>query len=71
MSFTQARLRPAELASRLAAHHIHCWAGNSYALALSQALGLEPDGVLRLGMLHYNTTAEVDRVLDVLRTLLR
>ena len=71
VSFTQARLRPAELASRLAAHHIHCWAGNSYALALSQALGLEPDGVLRLGMLHYNTTAEVDRVLDVLRTVLR
>jgi selenocysteine lyase/cysteine desulfurase len=54
----------------LAARHVHCWSGNSYALALTTALGLEPDGVLRLGLLHYNTEAEVDRVLAMLRELL-
>jgi selenocysteine lyase/cysteine desulfurase len=50
---------------------VHCWAGNSYAVALTQALGLEPHGVLRLGLLHYNTAEEVDYVLGQLCLLLR
>ena len=65
------RLAPFELASKLAERHVHCWSGNSYAVALSEALGLEPDGVLRLGMLHYNTEEEVDYVLAQLCELLR
>jgi cysteine desulfurase family protein (TIGR01976 family) len=71
VSFVPERMLPAALAERLAAAGIHCWAGNSYALALTTALGLEPHGVVRLGMLHYNTIEEVDRVLAVLRALLR
>ena len=70
VSFTHARHTPAELAQALADRHIHCWAGNSYAVALSTALGLEPNGVLRLGMLHYNTADEVACVLAALRDLL-
>ncbi|MCU0865874.1 MAG: cysteine desulfurase-like protein [Planctomycetes bacterium] len=70
VSFVSERMRPAALAAALAARHVHCWSGNSYALALTTALGLEPDGVLRLGLLHYNTEAEVDRVLAMLRELL-
>ncbi|MBL8753345.1 MAG: cysteine desulfurase-like protein [Planctomycetes bacterium] len=58
-----------ELARQLADRHVHCWSGNSYALALSQALGLEPGGVLRLGMLHYNTREEVQHTVEVLRAL--
>lgn len=69
VSFVSSRLLPHELAHRLAAEHVHCWAGNSYAVSLSQALGLEPHGVLRLGLLHYNTRAEVDHVVDCLRRL--
>jgi selenocysteine lyase/cysteine desulfurase len=49
---------------------VHSWAGNNYALALTEALGLEPDGVLRLGLLHYNTIEEVDRVVVMLQELL-
>jgi cysteine desulfurase family protein (TIGR01976 family) len=70
VSFTHPRRRPQELAAGLAAAGVYCWAGNSYAVALTTALGLEPDGVLRLGLLHYNTLAEVRRVLDELRRLL-
>jgi selenocysteine lyase/cysteine desulfurase len=33
---------------------------------LTEALGLEPGGVLRVGLLHYNTEAEVRRFLDLL-----
>ena len=70
VSFVPNRLSPQALAQALADRHVHSWAGNSYAVALSTALGLEPDGVLRLGLLHYNTAAEVDHVLAVLRELL-
>lgn len=70
VSFTHPSHPPRWLAERLAERHVHCWAGNSYALALTRALDLEPDGVLRLGMLHYNTPDEVDRVVESLRELL-
>ena len=42
------------------------WDGNFYALNTTAALGLEPEGVLRLGMLHYNTAEEIDYVLGLL-----
>jgi selenocysteine lyase/cysteine desulfurase len=58
-----ARAAPHAVAARLAARGIFTWAGNSYALALSEALGLEPGGVVRVGLLHYNTAAEVERFL--------
>lgn len=70
VSFTATAMRPAALAQALADRQVHCWAGNSYALSLSSALGLEPDGVLRVGLLHYNTADEVDVVLGHLRALL-
>ncbi|NRB12072.1 MAG: cysteine desulfurase-like protein, partial [Candidatus Thalassarchaeum sp.] len=46
------------------------WEGNFYALELTEALGLEPEGVLRVGVLHYNTMDEVDRFLDELADIL-
>jgi cysteine desulfurase family protein (TIGR01976 family) len=60
---------PHEVALRLGEAGVFCWAGNSYALPLSQALDLEPNGVVRLGLLHYNTAAEVDRVLATLQPM--
>ena len=67
MSFVPNAMSPHELARRLAAEDVYSWAGNSYALALSRALGLEPGGAVRLGLLHYNTGEEVDHVLAQLR----
>ena len=69
VSFTHAAHTPQRLAAALADAHVYGWAGNSYAIALTQALGLEPDGVLRLGLLHYHTREEVDYVLAQLRRL--
>lgn len=71
VSFVAAASSPQQLAAALAERQVFCWPGNSYAVALSTALGLEPHGALRLGLLHYNTTAEIDRVLALLRALLR
>ena len=66
VSVTHARLAAKPLAEHLAAHGIFAWHGNYYALPLTERLGLEPDGMVRIGMVHYNTTSEVDRLLDVL-----
>jgi cysteine desulfurase family protein (TIGR01976 family) len=59
---------PAEaLARHLAARDIFAWNGNMYALDLSARLGLEESGgFLRLGLVHYNTHDEIDRVLQAL-----
>src|SRR5262245_33129560 len=66
VSFVPARETPAQLCAALAGRGIFTWAGHSYAVALTQALGLEPHGVLRAGLLHYHTAAEVDRFAAVL-----
>ncbi len=57
------------LAESLAAQGICCWHGHYYALELSEQLGFEPEGMLRIGFVHYNTPAEVDQLLAALTTL--
>ena len=60
----------ADIAAHLAASGIHVWNGNMYALNLSERLGLEQHGgFLRLGLVHYNTHAEIDRLLAALDEL--
>ena len=59
------RVSPSALHEQLARDGIFTWAGHSYAVELAAALGLR-DGVLRLGILHYNTAAEIDRTLHAL-----
>ena len=57
---------PQEMARHLASKQIYCWAGNSYALEVSEQLGLEPSGFLRLGLVHYNAVAEIVELLQAL-----
>lgn len=66
VSITHRNRNPAEMADALARQGIFTWAGNHYALPLTEALGLEPHGTLRIGLLHYNTADEVDRLLAAL-----
>jgi cysteine desulfurase family protein (TIGR01976 family) len=61
-------LTPAEVAARLGEHGILVWDGNYYALEVMKRLGLN-DGAVRIGIVHYNTAEEVDRLLDELRKL--
>ena len=58
-----------ELAQALGQLGIFCWHGNYYALELSEQLGYEPDGMLRIGFVHYNTPDEVSRLLESLRAV--
>jgi cysteine desulfurase family protein (TIGR01976 family) len=61
--FTVAGLTPREVASRLAARGVNTWNGDNYAYELCGALGLEPDGAVRAGLVHYNDASDVDRLL--------
>jgi cysteine desulfurase family protein (TIGR01976 family) len=59
---------PTEIAAFLGDRGIFTWDGNFYALNLSERLGVEQKGgVLRVGLVHYNTAQEVDRLLAALR----
>lgn len=67
VSITHAKISPLELARHLAQQGIFVWHGNYYALQLTESLGLEPDGMVRIGLVHYNTREEVEQVLSALR----
>jgi selenocysteine lyase/cysteine desulfurase len=63
--------RPAgTIAEHLAARQIFVWSGDMYAVDLIKRLGLEQQGgILRIGLVHYNTAEEVDRLLNALDEL--
>jgi cysteine desulfurase family protein (TIGR01976 family) len=59
-----------EVASRMAAQGIYVWSGHYYALNAMERLGfLDSGGLARVGFVHYNTVAEVDRTLETLAAL--
>jgi len=61
---------PLDLATRLGERGIFTWDGNYYALNLTERLDVEKDGgFLRIGLAHYNTAAEVQRLLQGLREI--
>jgi cysteine desulfurase family protein (TIGR01976 family) len=58
---------PTEIAKFLGDRGLFAWDGNFYAMNLSERLGVEKKGgVLRIGLVHYNTAEEVDRLLAAL-----
>jgi cysteine desulfurase family protein (TIGR01976 family) len=63
-------LAAAEAARRLGERNIAVWHGNYYALEVMKRLGLEDSGgAVRIGIVHYNTADEVDRLLAELERL--
>ena len=71
VSVTHPAQRNATLARALAGQGINVWSGHNYAMELARQLQLdEKDGVLRIGLAHYNTLAEVEGVVSALRALL-
>jgi selenocysteine lyase/cysteine desulfurase len=69
VAFTMEGRRPRAIAETLAHQGIYCWSGNYYALRLMERLGLEPDGAVRIGLVHYNTFAEIEQLLAALHEL--
>jgi cysteine desulfurase family protein (TIGR01976 family) len=67
-AFTVDGVGPAEAAARLGELGFAVWSGNYYALEVMKRLGLG-DGAVRVGLVHYNTAEEIDRLLDALARL--
>jgi cysteine desulfurase family protein (TIGR01976 family) len=53
-----------EVAERLGERNVAVWHGNYYAVEIMERLGLEPEGAVRAGIVHYNTAEEVGRLLE-------
>ena len=61
---------PLELATKLGDRGFFTWDGNYYALNLTEHLDVEKSGgFLRIGLVHYNTLDEVERMLVALREI--
>lgn len=69
VSVTHSSFTPQFLAEELAKRGQYTWAGNHYALPFTESVGLEPQGTLRIGLLHYNTAAEVECLLADLQEI--
>ncbi|MFY9823548.1 MAG: cysteine desulfurase-like protein [Thermoanaerobaculia bacterium] len=72
VSITVDGIHPNEAARRLGEKGIQVWDGNFYALRPVEALGLaEKGGLIRTGIVMYNTRQEVDRLLEALAGIAR
>jgi cysteine desulfurase family protein (TIGR01976 family) len=72
VSFTVDGISPEKMARDLAAENIFVWSGHNYALEPVNRMGLmDKGGVLRAGLAHYNTVAEVDQFLVSLARVLK
>jgi len=72
VSFTLEGHNPADLAKAFAADNIFLWSGHNYAIEPMKRMGLmETGGVLRVGLAHYNTEAEINALLASLTRQVR
>ncbi|HVU78027.1 MAG TPA: cysteine desulfurase-like protein [Gaiellaceae bacterium] len=67
-AITHETVGPAEASTRLGERGFATWHGNYYAVEIMKRLGLA-DGAVRVGIVHYNTAAEVDGLLTALGEL--
>jgi cysteine desulfurase family protein (TIGR01976 family) len=68
--FTVAGLTPREVAEHLAQRRINVWDGDNYAWELTGVLGIRDSGcAVRAGLVHYNDSTEVDRLLEAVAEL--
>jgi cysteine desulfurase family protein (TIGR01976 family) len=65
-----AKHTPQIVAKTLGDRRIFTWNGNFYALGLTEKLGVESSGgLLRIGLTHYNTIEEIERLLTVIQEI--
>lgn len=70
LAFRKEGMSPQEIAGYLGDRGIFVWDGNYYALNVTERLGVEDSGgMVRVGLAHYNTQAEIERFLDTLRAM--
>ncbi|MHC4992791.1 MAG: cysteine desulfurase-like protein [Planctomycetota bacterium] len=71
ISFVHESSSSRAIATEVTARQIGIRYGHMYAYRLCQGLGLDPeDGVVRISLVHYNTMQEIDRLIEVLETVI-
>ena len=59
--------KPTDIAKSLSDKGIYVWHGHNYAYEPTRFLNIpEEEGVVRIGLAHYNTEAEVIRVVEAI-----
>ena len=72
VSFTHRDIQPEKIAKTLADEGICVWSGHNYAYEVVRQLGLdEKQGVVRVGLAHYNTEAEIDEAIGAIERVLQ
>ncbi|MEM9208309.1 MAG: cysteine desulfurase-like protein [Pseudomonadota bacterium] len=72
VAFTAEGKEPRKIAEALGSRGMFVWSGHNYALEVVRSLGLEAaGGAVRVGPVHYNSVAEIDRLLDNLASILK
>lgn len=71
VAFTLNGYTPREVVEHMGKHHIFAWSGHYYALEIVERLGKSENGMVRVGLAHYNTHAEIDKLGDVLSMMVR
>ncbi|MER8479647.1 cysteine desulfurase-like protein [Mesorhizobium sp. M1163] len=65
VSFTVQGIVPEAIVRQMNAENIFLWSGHNYAWEIVHQLGIPADqGVVRIGIAHYNTSAEIDETLE-------
>jgi cysteine desulfurase family protein (TIGR01976 family) len=67
--FTMDGYTAEQIAKHLAQNHIYVWDGNYYAVEIMARLGHSEHGMVRVGLAHYNTHEEIDRLESALLKL--
>jgi cysteine desulfurase family protein (TIGR01976 family) len=71
VSFTVDGQNPDDIAASLAARNIFVWSGHVYAVEAAKSLGIyDSGGAVRVGPVHYNSSAEIDYALNALTDIL-
>ncbi|MER8580108.1 cysteine desulfurase-like protein [Mesorhizobium sp. M1423] len=65
VSFTVEGIVPETIVRQMNAENIFLWSGHNYAWEIVHQLGIPAEqGVVRIGIAHYNTSAEIDETLE-------
>ncbi|HEY9186125.1 MAG TPA: cysteine desulfurase-like protein [Salegentibacter sp.] len=71
ISFVHSRMKSDQIVKKVDEHRIGIRFGDFYAKKIIQDLELaEKNGVVRISLVHYNTTEEIKKLIGVLRTIL-
>ncbi|TIW96948.1 cysteine desulfurase-like protein [Mesorhizobium sp.] len=68
VSFTVEVIAPETIVRQMNAENIFLWSGHNYAWEIVHQLGIPAgEGVVRIGIAHYNTAGEIDETLEGVR----